>query len=72
MTAPPPKAAGVLRPASLSSRTNAGAVSRLLMVGLRYGSCDDDKAHRFVEYHCLQRRKPKRTDQQRQPKFRAT
>ena len=31
----------------------------------------DHKAHRFVEDHRLERREPKRADQQRQPKFRA-
>jgi hypothetical protein len=30
---------------------------------------DTDEAHRFVQNHRLQRRKSKRTDQQRQPKF---
>jgi hypothetical protein len=37
MIAPPPKAAGVLRPASPSSRISTGPVSRLLIVGSRYG-----------------------------------
>ena len=38
MIAPPPKAAGVLRPASASSRISTDAVSRLLMLGSRYGN----------------------------------
>ena len=36
----------------------------------RQSRSDDDEAHRLVEDHRLQRRKPKRADQQRQPKFR--
>src|SRR6516164_3991050 len=38
MIAPLPKADGVLRPVSPSSRASTGAVSRLLMVGSRYGN----------------------------------
>jgi hypothetical protein len=36
----------------------------------RQSECDDSEAHGLVEDYRRQRRKPKRTDQQQQPKFR--